>query len=526
MSKKDVFAGVRIPRSPVYGTRGMVVSGHSLASLAGLRTLERGGNVTDAMVATSAVLCAVLPHATSLGGDAFILHHGAASGRTTGLNASGHAPAGATAEFFADGMAGRGPLAFSIPGIVRGWEEIHGRHGSLPWDGLFADAITAAECHPLSRILAGALHLFRGEIEGDAGCRALYFPGGEPMKAGDLVRQPVLADTLRAIAEGGSKVFYEGPIGRSIGDYSRANGGLAGPGDFEGYRPEWVEPLETGYRGHTVRVMPPNSYGLLMLMQLNALSGIASADLAGDEAERLAYLMRAMRAAFAEGQHHIADPRTNPAPIDELLGAAVTARLHKAVASGDHPVLAHPAGGTSCIVIADASGDAISVVQSVFSVFGGAFLDPGSGILMNNRMTGFKTDPSHASVVAPGKRPAHTLNPVMVLRDGRIRYLMSTPGGPGQTLTHVQVLSNMVDRGMELTAAIAEPRWSVNLGGEALLDEEYSDATAARLAELGLPTIRGVGSSYFGSAKMMEILDNGVMCGATDTRREAYAVGA
>ncbi len=526
MAAQESFAGVRLPRSPVYGTRGMVVSGHSLASLAGFRTLERGGNVIDATIATSAVLCMVLPHATSLGGDAFILYHDAKAGRTEGLNASGHAPAGATAEFFADGMKARGPLAFSIPGIVRGWEEIHAKHGSLPWRELFADAIAVAESHPVSRVLAAALHLFRDDVEADPGCKALYYPGGEPMKAGDIVRQPALADTMREIAEGGSAPFYEGRIAKTIGAYSQANGGLAGAADFEGYRPEWVTPLETDYRGRTVRVMPPNSYGILMLMQLNALSGVESADLAGGEAERFAYLMRAMRASFAEGRDHIADPRTNPAPIDDLLGAATTARLQAAVRTGEHAALTHPPGGTSCITIADSSGSAVSVVQSVFHVFGSAFLDPGTGILLNNSMTGFSTDPTHASVVAPGKRPSHTLNPVVVLDGDRVRYLMTTPGGPSQTITNVQILTNMIDRGQELAAAIQDPRWSVNLAGATMLDDEVSEDTASRLEKLGFPTGRAPGASYFGSAKMMEILPSGVMCGFADDRREAFAVGS
>jgi gamma-glutamyltranspeptidase/glutathione hydrolase len=232
-----------------------------------------------------------------------------------------------------------------------------------------------------------------------------------------------------------------------------------------------------------------------------------------------------MRASFAEGQHYIADPRTNPAPIDELLGDAMTARLQDAVLTGTHPSLAHPPGGTSCITIADASGDAVSVVQSVFHVFGGAFLDPGTGILMNNRMTGFVPDPSHASCVAPNKRPSHTLNPVVVLENDKARYLMTTPGGPAQTITNVQILTNMIDRGMELSAAIEEPRWSINLDGTALLDDVYSVETADKLTAMGFPSERATGSSYFGSAKMMEILPNGVMAGAADGRREANAAG-
>ena len=526
MAKQDSFAGIKIPRSPVYGTKGMVVSGHSLASVTGLRVLERGGSVVDAMIATSTVLCVVLPHATSFGGDAFFLYHNSKTGRTEGLNASGHAPEGATAEFFEDGMVARGPLAFSIPGIVRGWEEIHRRHGRLPWRDLFADAIEIAEAHPLSRILAAGMTLYHDDVAADPGCSAIYMPGGVPMKAGDIVRQPALAETVREIAEGGSAPFYEGRIARSIGEYCQARGGLASAADFEGYQPDWVDPIETDYRGRTVRVMPPNSYGIMMLLQLNALSGLTSDDIAGDDADRLAYQIRAMRAAFAEGRHHIADPRTNPAPIDKLLGAEVTRRLQHAVKTGEHEALPHPVGGTSCITIADNTGDAMSVVQSVFHVFGSCFLDPGTGILMNNRMTGFTTEPGAANVVAPHKRPSHTLNPVMVLEGDRVRYLMTTPGGPAQTMTNVQVLAHMVDRGLELIEAIEEPRWSLNLTGEILLDEVIPDATANKLAAKGFETRRAAGAAYFGSAKMKEILPSGVMCGVADIRREAYAVGA
>jgi gamma-glutamyltranspeptidase/glutathione hydrolase len=537
MATTDGFAGVRLPRSPVYGTKYMVVSGHSQATLAGLRTFERGGSIADAMVAASAVLATVLPQATSLGGDAFILRHDAKTGKTEGLNASGPAARGATLDLYrskGSEIHDRGALAFSIPGLVRGWEELHKKHGRLPWRELFKDAVEVARAHPLSRVLAAGLHLYRPAVEADPGCRAIWFKDGEPLKAGDIVRQPALAETLQEIAEKGSAAYYEGRIGRSIADYARKNGGVATPADFEGYKPEWVAPLSTDYRGLDVRVMPPNSYGLLMLMQLNALSEltsaeIAGAEIAGAEARRLAWQMRAMRAAFAEGQRFIADPRTNPAPIEKLLGADMTATLRRAVRTGEHPSLPlrHPAGGTSCIVLADAAGNAMSVVQSVFHVFGAAFLDPGTGILMNNRMTGFRLDPSHPSALAPGKRPSHTLNPVIVTKDNKPRYLMTTPGGPAQTISHVQMLTGMVDRGLEVSAAIEAPRWSLNLAGELLLDEQFSQETERRLeAEYGLKTKRASGAAFFGSAKVIEIAPNGVMLGAADHRREAYAAGA
>ncbi len=528
MAKTDSFAGVTIPRSPVYGTRGMVVSGHSLASLAGLRVLERGGSMVDAMIACSAALSVVVPHATSLGGDAFILYHRAEDGRTVGMNASGHAPERASLGLYADGIPHRGPLAFSVPGMIRGWERMHARYGKLPWADLFADAAALAEAHPLSRVLAGALRLFREDVEGDAGCRDVYYPDGTPLPAGAIVRQPALARTVGMIAEQGSSVFYEGEIAQSIADCARAQGGVVTAADFAGYEPEWVEPLESGYRGLTVQVMPPNSYGVLMLMQLNALDGIDPAELGSDEARRLAFLMRAQRAAFAAGRRYIADPRTDPAPLDRLLSDETTAALRAEMRGAAAPALAeaHPAGGTSCIAIADGEGNGISVVQSVFHVFGSAFLDPGTGILMNNRMTGFSIDPESANVLAPNKRPAHTLNPVAVLDGARLRFLMTTPGGPSQTLSHVQILNNLVDRGMELTAAIEAPRWSINLQGETLLDEAFDDSVADRLADAGFPVKRAAGAAYFGSAKTIEVAKDGVLMGAADARREAYAVGA
>lgn len=527
MTTTDSFAGVRIARSPVYGTRGMVVSGHSLASIAGLRALERGGTVVDAFIATSAALSVVLPQATSLGGDAFILYRDGKVRKTIGLNASGHAPKQATPDKFPKGMVARGALAPSVPGMIRGWERMHEKYGKLPFASLLEPAIDIAERgHPLSRVLAAGLDLFEAEVKADPGCAALYMPGGRKMKAGEIVRQPALAASLRQIAESGAKAYYEGPIAASIGAYCAKNGGLLSAEDFRGYEPEWVEPLSTLYRGLKVSVMPPNSYGVLMLLQLNALSGIDGNDLAADDARRLGYLITAMRAAFAEGQHHIADPRIKPAPIAKLLSEETTRKLQQSVRDGTARAKVAGRGGTSCIAIADGDGNAITVVQSVFHVFGAAFLDPGTGILMNNRMMGFTTDPAHASVVAPGKRPSHTLNPVVVEAGDRVKYLMATPGGPSQTMTLVQILTNLVDRGIELTAAIEAPRWSLDLKGETLIEEAYPAELVARLAAIGHKAKHASGSSYFGSVKAIEVLPNGVLAGAADSRREAFAVGA
>jgi gamma-glutamyltranspeptidase/glutathione hydrolase len=523
----DNFAGVRMPRSPVYGRRGMVVSGHSLASMAGVRVIENGGTLVDAMIATSAVLCVTIPQATSLGGDAFILYRDAKAKKTYGLNASGPAPRGATPDKFPGGMVARGPLAGSVPGLVRGWEEMHAKFGKTKWSELLAPAIDLAENgHPLSRVLAAGLTLFRKDVEADPGCAALYFKDGKPLPRAHMLHQPALARTLKLIAEGGSAAYYEGPIARDLGGYHQAKGGLLSVEDFKGYKPEWIDPIATDYRGRTVQVMPPTSFGLLMLLQLNALKGIASQDLAAmGDADRLDVLIRAMRTAFAEGLDHIADPRVAPAPLDRLLGAETTARMQEAVKNGQPAKVAGMRGGTSCIAMADAEGNAMTVVQSVFHVFGAAFLDPTTGILMNNRMMGFTTKAGHPNVVAPDKRPAHTLNPVMVLSGDKAKYLISTPGGPAQTISNTQVLTNLVDRGMELSEAIEAPRWSITMGGDPVLEDGYPDAVAAALAARGHRLSRATGASYFGSSKCLEILDNGVLAGAADPRREAFAAG-
>ena len=277
--------------------------------------------------------------------------------------------------------------------VVRGWERLHERYGKLPWAELFEDAIDAAEAHPASRVMTAGLDLFRNDVMADPASRALYFDdAGNRMQAGDILRQPALAETLRKIAAEKSVVYYEGDIAKSIGDYAVANGGLLATDQFAGYEPEWVDPLSTDYRGHTVQVMPPNSYGILMLLQLNGLSALTPDQIADNETDRLDYLIRAMQAAFTTGQPYVSDPRVVDLPVDHLLGADTTQNLQDCVINGTEPSTFENKGGTSCIVIADGDGNAMSVVQSVFHVFGSAFMDPGTGILMNNRMTGFRVD--------------------------------------------------------------------------------------------------------------------------------------
>jgi gamma-glutamyltranspeptidase len=517
---------MREPRAPIFGSRAMVVSGHAAASQAGIAIHRRGGNAADAMIAASAALTVVLGHATSLGGDCFILYHEGESGRVLGLNASGFAPQAATPERFGGGMKAQGPLAPVVPGLVSAWETMHRRFGKLPWPDLFVEAIALAEAHPISAVLARNIAMSRTALAADPGCAALYLPGGRPLGLGETLRQPELADTLRQIAEGGAETFYRGPIAERSDAYFAERGGMMRAADLAAFTPLWVEPASTTYRGHRVCVMPPNSYGSLLLMQLNGLKALERGTLVADPARRIGYQMSAMKAAFANGVPLIADPKAVPDAVDRMLAPDMTERLQRAVL-GEAPSPRIPdRSGTSCLLVADASGNAVCVVQSVFAVFGSYFRDPATGILFNNRMAGFTATPGEANTVAPGKRPAHTLCPVMVQRDGRLRYVLASPGGLSQTVTNTQVLGRLIDDGVDIAAAVEAPRWCNHThGSDFLLEREVPEEFIPVLAAMGHKARRAEDPFYYGSAKALEILPSGNFAGAGDHRREAFALG-
>lgn len=513
-------------RPPVYGARFMAVTGHSLASLAAVRTFQRGGNLADAAIAASAVTAAVLHHAAGIGGDAFLLYRDGKTGRIHGLNASGTAPALATPEIFANGMDTHGPRTCVVPGLVAAWDALHRRFGRLPWQRLFDQAIDAASGHVVSRVAAERAGAEADQLRADPGCALLYVPDGNPVASGAVLRQPALADSLRRIARLGADDFYRGKIAGQIDRFFKANDGLIRATDLAEFRPHWVEPLACEYRGHSVHVMPPNSTGALLLLQLETLSSVGSAALRDYAVFRVGTQMTAMQRAFSEGALLIADPSAVPDAVAKLLSPEVKARMRAPVSRPDSCAPVRDSGSTSCLVFADAEGNALSLVQSIFNVFGAMLLDPATGILFNNRMHGFSHDPGSANVVAPGKRPAHTLCPVLVERDGALRYAMATPGGLSQTLTNVQVLSHLVDCGFDVQQAVEFPRWCNSKSGQFLIERGFPEAfSEVLLRDMGQrAVVRDDGYSY-GSAKVVELTPQGTLAGGADFRREAFALG-
>jgi gamma-glutamyltranspeptidase/glutathione hydrolase len=518
---------LREPRSPIYGSKAMIVCGHAAASEAGINIHRKGGSAVDAMIASSAVLTVVLGHATTLGGDCFILYRDAKTGKISGLNSSGYAPQAATPERFAGGMKAQGPLAPVVPGLVRAWDVMHKRFGKLPWKELFAEAIALAEGHPISAILAARIADSQALLAADPGCTAIYLPGGKPIGLGETLRQPELAATFRRIAElGADEGFYHGETAERLGAYMAKQGGLLTAQDIASFKPLDVTPASTMYRDHRVYVMPPNSYGVLLPMQLNGLSAIDTKTLLADPARRIGYQMSAMKAAFANGLPLIADPAAVPDAVERAMSAEMTKMLQQAVLGTPPSPTVKDTSGTSCLLVADSEGNAICVVQSIFAVFGSAFRDPGTGILFNNRMAGFTNKPGQANTVAPGKRPAHTLCPVMVERDGKVRYVVASPGGLSQTVTNQQVLGKLIDDGLDVAAAVEAPRWcNTANGSDFLMELELPEAFVPALAAMGHTAKRAEDPFFYGSAKAIEFLPSGNLAGAADHRREAFALG-
>jgi gamma-glutamyltranspeptidase/glutathione hydrolase len=385
-------------------------------------------------------------------------------------------------------------------------------------------AALARDGVPASREFVVSLAMNLGKLTRDPGHRALYLPDGRLPAVGATLRQPALAGALARVAKEGAAALYGGWIGDRLCEALARQGGVMTRADLEACRPLWVEPLRYDYRGRTVRVMPPNSYGLAMLLQLAALERAPVGCYVLDSPERLALLMRAAGAAFKIATPYIADPDVVGDRVGEALAPASIEALRRAVE--DAPVADPPRGrGTAVISVATAEGDGVVIVQSIFAPFGSFIADAETGIIFNNRLHGFSTAPGHPNVAAPGKRPAHTLNPAMVYEGERLAMLLGTPGGSGQTITLVQVLTGLLDLGVDLETAIAAPRWSMDLDGSFALEPEIDADMPRRLAALGVAARPATEEQryYFGSAECIVLEPGTGLRAVADFRREAAA---
>ncbi len=515
-------------RGPVMGTRGMVASAHPLVSEVGVAALRSGGNAFDAAMAMSALLPVVKPALNHLGGDAYVLVYPRREGKVTAICSGGKAPAGAALERYADGVPQHGGAAAAIPGLVDAWEVFHARWCTKPREALLAPAISAArDGFPVSRELGLTLSVTpRFFAKYEAMGRALYIDG-RPPRYGEMLRQPDLANTLETVATGGRKAFYEGPIAEKIAAGVRAAGGWMTADDLAGHRADVIEPLSVEYRGHTVYETPPNSQGLILLEELNLVEGYDLAGWGHLSPDAVHHLVEAKKVAFEDRQRFAGDPSFVDFEPQRLLTKEWAAERRSAIDPRRAQTATTPVGAsdTTSFVVIDGDGNMCSFIQSLYAQWGSGVAIDGTGIIMNNRMTGFSLEAGHANVLAPGKRTMHTLNTYLVFKDGEPYIAGNTPGGDYQVQTNLQILTNMLDFGLDPQRAIDAARWG-DSGGVLRVEDHMPERTQRDLERRG-HNVQVVGRNVapMGRAQVIVRGASGVLAGGSDERGEGCAAG-
>lgn len=454
---------------PVLATRGMVACAHYLATQAGVQILTSGGNAVDAAVAANAVMTLVYPSTCSAGGDVFMLIWEAKTQKLYALNGSGRAPGAMTPEYFISRdmqeIPSRGPLSINVPGAVDGWFEALGRFGTLPAETVFAPAIAfAEEGMPVSPKLATWVKRAAKQVlkpwESSA---SVFLPDGQPIRAGTILRQPNLARTYRTLAQEGRDAFYRGPLGRTITEYVQRNGGLLSMEDMQQHSSNWVEPISTNYRGYEVYELPPNSQGITALEMLNIIEGYDLKSLGYQTAEYIHILLEAKKLAFADRDRYVSDPAFVDVPVEQLLSKIYAEEQRTRINLNKATPYFAPGlekdGDTMYLCVADQEGNVVSLIQSLFNGFGSGIVGGDTGVLLQNRGSYFSLDPRHVNYLQPGKRTMHTLMPAMVLQQDRPYMALGAMGGDGQPQIHVQLLSAIIDFGLNAQQAINAPRW-------------------------------------------------------------------
>jgi gamma-glutamyltranspeptidase/glutathione hydrolase len=440
----------------------MVATPHPLATAAGVEALRQGGTAMDAAVAANAMLAVVYCNSCGLGGDAFALVWDPAERRLSGFNGSGRSPAALTPEVVRaaghDTMPQRGPFTVNVPGAVDAWVQLLERFGRRALGDALAPAADVAERgYELTAInvrsIVSALPTF------DEQARAVFGGAGD---AGATFRQPLLAATLRTLADGGRDAYYAGPIGAEIVRAVQGAGGVLSADDLAAHRGDWVEPISTSYRGVEVATIPPNSQGITALMALNTLQQLDWPMGSQLSADRIHAQVEAIKVAWSERDRCVTDPARGLADVSTLLSADharwLASRLDRERAHRFTP-MNPPGGGTVYLCAADAEGMLVSLIESNYMGFGSGIMGGSTGIMLQNRGAYFSLDPAQPNVLAPRSRTLHTLMPGMLLRDGQAEVAFGAMGGDGQPQTMVQLVTGLLDDGLDPQAVIDRPRW-------------------------------------------------------------------
>jgi gamma-glutamyltranspeptidase / glutathione hydrolase len=535
-------------RSPVYGRGGIVATSQPLAVAAGLEILAQGGNAADAAVATAAALNVTEPTSTGLGGDSFALYYTAATGQITALNGSGRSPINLSIdrlakEGFTDELPQFHPYTITVPGACAGWCDLIDQHGRLPISSVLNPAIRLAEQgYPVAPITANFWDRSVERLKHAPGGHELTIDGRAPV-AGEIFKNPGLARTFHAIAEGGKTAFYQGEIAEAIAHVVQQAGGCLSVDDLAVHTSTWDEPISSTYHGLRVWECPPNGQGLATLLALNLLEGYDLASMPPLSTHRLHLMIEAMRLAFADTRWYVADPAFNPAPLKWLLSKDYAAERRKLIHL-DRAVIDQLHGtptsssDTVYLSVVDAEGNACSFINSNYDGFGTGIVPKGWGFTLQNRGSGFSLDSTHPNALAPRKRPYHTIIPGMITIDtdeassnpNNLYASFGVMGGFMQPQGHMQVVVGLCDDGLDPQAVLDQPRFRIydmNDGGIVSLEEGIPVDVQLELAARGhkVAVVSGYARSAFGRGQVIRRdPETGVLCGGSDPRADGCAM--
>jgi gamma-glutamyltranspeptidase len=522
----------------------MVTSPHSLASAAGVNVLKAGGSAIDAAIAASAVLAVVYPHMTGIGGDAFWLIHDGKTGAVKHLNGGGRAAASADLGWFqAKGLTeipfrGIVPATLTVPGAVASWVEAHARHGRLPFGRLLDAAIGyARDGFAVTERLSNFIDTARSELAADKASAELFLSNGSTPKAGTHLRNPGLARTLQAIADRGWAGFYDGPVAAEFAHFAEAAGGFFRRTDFASQTAEWSEPLIGTYRDVTIYNTPPPTQGFTVVEMLNLLEPLElhKMDFAGPD--HVHFLVQAKQIAYNDRDRLLADPRFADVPVERLISktyARERARLldtSRALQWDEVPSFGSLQGDTVYVAAVDNDGNAASLIQSLYGLFGSVITAGATGVVLQNRGSYFSLDPGHPNRLQPGKVPLHTLIASIGKRNGKLWSVLGCMGADGQPQIQVQAYVGMIDFGLDVQAAVEMPRFlsgrfSLGQARDTLhIESRFPPATINALERRGHPINRwGPWNSMAGHAHGI-VIDGGALIGGSDPRSDGAAIG-
>lgn len=520
-------------RNVVYARKAMACTSIPQGAQIGLDVMKAGGNAMDAAVAMAAAMPLLEPTSNGLGSDCFALVWVEAEKKLYGLNASGVAPAALSAamvrEMGHQAMPKAGWIPTMVPGAPAGWAELNRRFGTKPLAQLFAPAISAArEGVPvqvnLEPMWEADARRIASAMEQDPAPHAYWWerfmkPDGTPYRAGDVFRWEEYAQTLEELAATGCESYYRGPLMEKIVAFSQATGGYFCEDDFRNYKPEWVEPISTDYKGYTVCEIPPNGHGITVLMALNLLKGL---ELSGqkDCADTYHKILESIKLAFADTKTYVADPRYMRTRVEDLLSEEYAARCRALISEQAlTPEAGDPScGGTIYLCTADPQGNMVSFIQSNYTTFGAGVAIPGTGISLQNRGANFSLDEGSDNCLAGGKRSYHTIIPGFLMRDGEAVGPFGVMGAFMQPQGHVLVVVNTVDYHMNPQEAMDAPRIQWTGGKHIQLEREVPAHIAQELARRGHEVEIVNSNLHMGRGQIIWKTENGLYIGGTEPR--------